>query len=279
MVAPAPAATSAGESASGGTGTGGGGYSGSGGNWLSTGGTGTGGDPGSGGTGSGGDAGSGGTGGTGSGGDVGSGGTGTGGDAGSGGTGTGGDAGSGGIGGTGTGGDSGGGGTGGTDCPELPSCNWCGGDDLMDANGCVTGWICANGIDPCEDSSAYCADTSECEADEVCEDNLCWSDTSLPSESVPTFEWVANPCTTDPCLPGMVAAIVADPPNNTAYVIVDGGGWVWSDGSWDGFDGFVPLDGQSVMASGRVSYHTDINGQVYLEIELTNLTPRVGPLE
>ncbi len=260
-----------GDPGSGGTGTGGdpgsggGGFSASGGNWLSSGGTGTGGDPGSGGTVTGGAAGSAGTG---SGGDTGSGGTGTGGDAGSAGTGVGGI----GTGGTGTGGG-GAGGAGGTDCPMLPSCNWCGGEDLVDANGCVTGWICANGIDPCENSVGPCVDPTDCEADEVCDDGLCWPD---PPAHLTTsyFDWVANPCTTDPCLPGLVGALV-DPSTNLTHTIVDDGSWV-TQGTWDGFDGFTPLPGQPVMADGRVSYHTDIDGQVYLEIELTFLAGRTG---
>jgi hypothetical protein len=88
------------------------------------------------------------------------------------------------------------------------------------------------------------------------------------------FEWVPNPCTTDPCLPGAVGAIV-EAGTGVTHIIVDDGGWVTQE-SWDGFDGFTPLPGQPVMVSGKVVYHTDINGRVYTEIELTGLTPRVG---
>jgi hypothetical protein len=257
-----------GTGAGGDPGIGGGGFSASGGDWLSTGGNGVGGE-----VGTGGDAGSAGTR---TGGDQGSGGDGvggnvaTGGDAGSAGNGSGGDP---GTGGTGTGGQGGGGGAGGVDCPMLPSCNWCGGENVMDANGCVTGWVCANGIDPCEDSSGGCADVAECQTDKVCEDNLCWPD---PDQwmNLFDFEWVPNPCTTDPCLPGMVGGIV-EAGTGVTHIIVDDRGWV-TEGVWDGFDGFTPLPGQPVMVRGRVVYHTNINGQVYTEIELTGLTARVG---
>lgn len=44
-------------------------------------------------------------------------------------------------------------GSGGSPCPPLPSCNWCHGQQVVDATGCVTGWRCANGADPCQVSS------------------------------------------------------------------------------------------------------------------------------
>jgi hypothetical protein len=109
--------------------------------------------------------------GAGTGGAPGSGGkTGAGGANADGGPGTGGKTGSGGIG---TGGTNETGGIGGGTCPELPSCNWCGGQNVVDANGCVTGWLCANGADPCK--TQPCDSSSPCAAGYTCSNQLCWS--------------------------------------------------------------------------------------------------------
>jgi hypothetical protein len=82
----------------------------------------------------------------------------------------------GGAGGTtaGTGGNPGGSaGAGGVSCPMVPACNWCGGDAVEDANGCILGWVCANGADPCE--TEPCATGEDCGLDEDCgSDELCW---------------------------------------------------------------------------------------------------------
>ena len=175
----------------------------------------------------------------------------------------------GGTGGVDTGGAGGeGGDTGG--CAPLPSCNWCGGDPYYDSRGCTTGWICANGDDPC--SILECSSPADCEADEICgEDTLCWP--AEPTElNRSEFDYVDNPCTTDPCLPGVVAAIVED---GHAYVIVVDGHWVDTTYDWEAEWNFNGLPGQTTMAAGVVSYHTDIDGTFYYEIELTSLTYRV----
>jgi hypothetical protein len=81
---------------------------------------------------------------------------------------------------TGTGGGVGTGGAGGTGgistatstCPPVANCNWCGGAAVVDSRGCITGWRCANGIDPCTKSP--CTDSSPCEAGQICgDDHLC----------------------------------------------------------------------------------------------------------
>lgn len=57
-------------------------------------------------------------------------------------------------------------------CPPAPTCNWCGGDERRDLEGCVVGYICANGADPC--ATSPCSQ-SGCEPDEECQsDDLCW---------------------------------------------------------------------------------------------------------
>jgi len=171
----------------------------------------------------------------------------------------------------GTGGEFGGaGGTGG--CPDLPSCNWCQGDELLDANRCITDWICLNGIDPC-DMTNPCSDASECEEGEYCgDDMLCWPD-PVTYLNVSEFDYDGNPCTTDPCLPGIVAVLRQ---LGETYVISVDGHWVGDTYDWEtNFPEFNPLPGQTTMASGRVTYHTDYDGHVYMEIELATLTNRV----
>lgn len=63
-------------------------------------------------------------------------------------------------------------GSGGSVCPPLPSCNWCNGNPYYDSTGCIMGWTCANGADPC--STQPCWNTG-CPMDQVCgSDGLCW---------------------------------------------------------------------------------------------------------
>lgn len=58
-------------------------------------------------------------------------------------------------------------------CPPMPSCNWCGGSTVTDANGCASGYLCDNGVDPC--STQPCAKDADCKPTEVCaKDQLCW---------------------------------------------------------------------------------------------------------
>lgn len=81
----------------------------------------------------------------------------------------------GGAGGTaGTGGRTGTGGTGGsvTTCPGVAACNWCMGDPVLDSAGCIIGWRCANGADPC--TTQPCTADSDCQSGYTCKDQLCW---------------------------------------------------------------------------------------------------------
>lgn len=63
-------------------------------------------------------------------------------------------------------------GAGGNPCPPLPSCNWCGGSPYYDPYGCVAGWLCANGVDPCKTQPCW---SQGCPAGTICaSDGLCW---------------------------------------------------------------------------------------------------------
>lgn len=58
-------------------------------------------------------------------------------------------------------------------CPPMPSCNWCGGSSIYDAKGCITGWVCANGANPCSTmpcggSAPVCKPGESCHADQLC---------------------------------------------------------------------------------------------------------------
>jgi hypothetical protein len=66
------------------------------------------------------------------------------------------------------------GGAAGTACAPPPSCNWCGGTPRYDSNNCIVGYICKNGVDPCQ--TPPCTGTpSVCKPGEACgSDGLCW---------------------------------------------------------------------------------------------------------
>jgi hypothetical protein len=66
-----------------------------------------------------------------------------------------------------------GGAGGGSSCPMVPPCNWCGGANVYDSNGCVVDWRCANGVSPCTTSA--CGTSNPCAAGYACgTDRLCW---------------------------------------------------------------------------------------------------------
>ena len=163
------------------------------------------------------------------------------------------------------------GGTGGV-CSDIPltSCNWCNGDSLFDSNGCLAGWICQNGIDPCQ--SADCLSASDCQSDEVCEeDHLCWPSEPTVLNVAQYAEAIAAPCTTDPCLPASIGAIINA--GETCYLLVNGHR-ITSVSDWADWTGdYVPADGDQVIASGRVVYHADLLGQRYLDLELASVDP------
>jgi hypothetical protein len=183
--------------------------------------------------------------------------------------GAGGGSGTGGAGG-GTGGAGGVGGTGGTSCPPVPSCNWCDGDELRDARGCVTGFICANGADPCIVDN--CGNGQVCTTNEICiRDGLCWP--QLGAKIAGVFDYVPNPCTTDPCLPGVIAAVTDL--GGVTYIITISENWVTTDYAyWQRDWNFNGTPGTYVFASGKVTYHADINGHQYLGLRLTEITYR-----
>jgi len=76
-----------------------------------------------------------------------------------------------------------------------------------------------------------------------------------------------NPCTTEPCLPGVAYAVEA---GGKLYFLTSGGRWSSqprSLGAW------TPAPGDSVAVAGRTASHTDIRGAEFLTIEVEALTP------
>jgi hypothetical protein len=64
------------------------------------------------------------------------------------------------------------GGSGGQRCANLTCANWCNGYAVSNDNGCVNGYRCANGIDPCHVSPCY--SDSNCPTGSTCKEKLCW---------------------------------------------------------------------------------------------------------
>lgn len=68
-------------------------------------------------------------------------------------------------------------GSGGSVCPPMPSCNWCNGKPYYDSTGCIVGWLCANGVDPCYTQPCWQAG---CPGGQTCgSDGLCWDSNNV----------------------------------------------------------------------------------------------------
>jgi hypothetical protein len=81
------------------------------------------------------------------------------------------------------------------------------------------------------------------------------------------YSYVSNPCTTKPCLPGMVFAVQSD---RTYYYITVKGRFLFENLSWEGYS---PEPGAIVTVSGYLSIHEDIYGDKFLEVEVISLQP------
>jgi len=82
---------------------------------------------------------------------------------------------------------------------------------------------------------------------------------------------VGNPCTTDPCLPGVVYAVLVD---DTYYHLTVKGSWLWVNRSWDGY---TPEVGDFVTVTGYVEEMVDIFGAPFYNIEVVSLEPAPPP--
>ena len=82
------------------------------------------------------------------------------------------------------------------------------------------------------------------------------------------YSCIANPCDTDPCLPGVVWAVVDE--SETNYHLTVDSEWLWDceETSWNGY---VPEEGDLVIVVGEVSENIDTQGHTYYNIEVEAL--------
>lgn len=79
------------------------------------------------------------------------------------------------------------------------------------------------------------------------------------------YSYVSNPCTTMPCLPGMVFAVHAD---SAYYYLTVRGHLIFKKLSWEGY---APEPGEIVTVTGYLSIHEDIRGDKFFELEVISL--------
>jgi len=91
-------------------------------------------------------------------------------------------------------------------------------------------------------------------------------DPSLPMDTtiIGKLVYTANPCDTEPCLPGVVAAVMTSSIN---YIITINGSWCWEE-VIIGSDTLKLND--SLRIFGTVSKHIDLLNSVYYEIKVIN---------
>jgi len=77
--------------------------------------------------------------------------------------------------------------------------------------------------------------------------------------------YVANPCTINPCLPGMAYAIFAD---GLYYYITVNGRWSSANRSWDDYE---PQSNDSVAVTGHVRERKDAFGKLFYALEAVSL--------
>jgi Secretion system C-terminal sorting domain len=94
--------------------------------------------------------------------------------------------------------------------------------------------------------------------------NVIMSDTL---DLIGIYNPVANPCLTDPCLPGVVSAISC---HDTVYIFTSGNSWFWNEFTWNDY---APFPGDSIRVTGTITKHQDLFGEWYWTIELIDVVP------
>ena len=82
------------------------------------------------------------------------------------------------------------------------------------------------------------------------------------------YSYIGNPCTTDPCLPSMAYAVLA---NTKYYYITIDNRWFSENRSWGGY---TPEPGDLVRISGYLGQKKDIFGNPFHTIEVVSLQPQ-----
>jgi hypothetical protein len=81
------------------------------------------------------------------------------------------------------------------------------------------------------------------------------------------YMFLPNPCTTEPCLPGMAYALES---SGQCFFLTMAG--QWSDKVIER-EGWVPKMGDTVTVAGRVMQRRDVRGEPFLTIEVESLMP------
>jgi len=97
----------------------------------------------------------------------------------------------------------------------------------------------------------------------------------LSSKIIGEYICAGNPCTTDPCLPGVVWAVATD---DEIYYLKENGSWI-SGCAKHSWNGYTPKEGKTVVVRGEVSERTDVFGSTYYNIEVKSIYPKICPIE
>ena len=81
------------------------------------------------------------------------------------------------------------------------------------------------------------------------------------------YSYVANPCTTEPCLPGMVYAIMVD---NECYYLTVNGHFFSENRSWKDY---MPKPNEIVTVEGFLQERMDVFGDTYRIIKVLLVKP------
>ena len=81
------------------------------------------------------------------------------------------------------------------------------------------------------------------------------------------LRFVANPCTTEPCLPGMTFALLSA---GETYYLTRAGAWVGETPEWEGY---ALTPGDRVTVTGDTTEKRDSHGAVFLELDAEAIRP------
>lgn len=81
------------------------------------------------------------------------------------------------------------------------------------------------------------------------------------------YVFLPNPCTTEPCLPGMAYAVRSA---TQCVFLTTAGRWLDTAIAWQEW---TPQVGDAVTAVGQVRQGTDVRGLPFLTMEVESLTP------
>ena len=81
------------------------------------------------------------------------------------------------------------------------------------------------------------------------------------------YSYIGNPCTTDPCLPGMAYAVLV---KDKYYFLTVEDRWFSENRSWEGY---MPGPGDPVIITGYLRKKIDVFGKPFNTIEVVSLQP------